>query len=246
MKKKNLFLLVVSQLSFLLLSSQVFIEVGSPTNNRDAFGSINVYGSGGLSKAVPYNKIKGSTFWKPEWQKAYFFNSRDTALGSYQAKFNFGTQEVHFLNRMGEEQAAIPGELSRVIFMKVKDSTEIETVFRADIEEIKLKSKCKSCFVQELNQGDTKLLKIIKREVRAEDSLFGILKKYYFVDKNEYFIQTGDQFNFLKKLSKDEFFTFIPGKSAYDIWIREKKFKFINEEDYLVFLAHYNATHKKD
>lgn len=46
----------------IILNAQVFIEMGSPVNPRDAFGSINVYGSDGLVKSIPYNRIKGSPF----------------------------------------------------------------------------------------------------------------------------------------------------------------------------------------
>ena len=141
---KKLFKILALQLIIFNVQGQVFIETGSPTNSRDAFGSIVVYGSGELSRSIPYNKIKGSTFWKDEWQKAYFFDSRDTAKGSYKAKFNFGTQEVHYLNRMGVEQAVIPGELSAIVFMKKEDSTKIETIFRINIEEIRKKLKLKA------------------------------------------------------------------------------------------------------
>ncbi len=246
LKKKYLFFLFVSQISYLLLSSQVFIEIGSSPNNRDAFGSINVYGSGGLSRSVPYNRIKGSTFWKDNWQYAYFFDTRDTFMGMYKAKFNFATQEVHYINKNGEEEAVIPGGLGKVVFMSAVDSTEIETVFRLNIEELKFMTRFRKSYVQELNQGETKLLKITKREIITADSLFGTQKKYYFDDKNEYFVQSGAQYNFLKKLNREEFFTFIPGKTTYDTWIREKGLKFNKEEDYLVFLKHYNATSKKD
>ena len=243
---KKIFQLLAFLLAAVNCMGQVFIETGSATNRRDAFGSINVYGSGGLSKAIPYNRIKGSTFWKDEWQKAYFFDARDSAKGSYQAKFNFGTQEVHYLNRMGQEQAAIPGELKTIVFMQKEDSNKIATIFRLNIEEVRKKANCKKCFVQELNQGDTKLLKMTKREVRSADSLFGTQKKYYFNDTEEYFVQVGEQYNKLKRLTKDNFFSFIPGKTAFDSWIREKGLRFTKESEYIIFLEHYNATHIKD
>ncbi|HLF46446.1 MAG TPA: hypothetical protein VI548_08475 [Chitinophagaceae bacterium] len=246
MNKKYCFFNLLFVFTSLIVSGQVFIETGPPPNSRDPFGSIIVYGSGGLSQTIPYNRIKGSAFWKDEWQKAYFFDSRNSAKGSYQAKFNFATQEVHYLDKRGEEQAAIPGELSAVVFMQKDDSTKIATIFRSNIDEVKLKAGCKKCFAHELNQGDTKLLKITQREVKSEDSLFGTQKKYFFSNKEEYFIQVGEQYNRLKRLTKDAFFSFIPGKTAYDAWIKEKGLKFNRESEYLVFLEHYNATHIKD
>lgn len=243
---KKLFKILALQFIMFNVQGQVFIETGSPTNPRDAFGSIVVYGSGGLSQSIPYNRIRGNAFWQDEWQKAYFFDSRDSAKGNYRAKFNFATQEVHYINKMGEEQAAIPGELKTIVFMQKEDSNKVSSIFRMPIDEIRIKANCKKCYIQELNQGDTKLLKITKREVRSADSLFGTQKRYYFNDTEEYFVQTGEQYNKIKRLSKDAFFAHIPGKTVYDAWIKEKGLRFNNESDYIIFLEHYNTLHKKD
>ncbi len=243
---KKIFIILTIQFMLLSLQGQVFIETGSPTNPRDAFGSIVVYGSGGLSQTIPYNRIKGNAYWRDVWQKAYFFDSRDSSKGDYQAKFNFATQEVHYMNKMGEEQVAIPGELKTIVFMQKEDSNQIAAIFRMTIEDLRKKANCKKCYVQELNQGETKLLKMTKREVRSADSLFGTQKRYYFNDTEEYFVQTGDQYNKIKRLSKDDFFAHIPGKTAYDSWIKQQGLKFKEENDYIVFLEHYNTTHKKD
>lgn len=228
------------------IAAQVMIEAGPPPNPRDGFGNIVVYGSDGLKKNIPYDVIKGSAFWKNDWQKAFFFDTRDSSLGSYMAKFNMVTQEAHYLDRNGVERAVIPGELNAVVFMSREDSTKIEAVFKTNIPEIRRKTLCKNCFAQELNQGHTKLLKITQKRVSEEDSLFGTKKKYTFVDDVEYFIQTDDQYNRLKKLNKDDLLIFLPGSGAYAGWIRKNGLRLNKEADCLVFLEHYNATHKKD
>ena len=233
-------------LSFSALRGQVFIEVGPMPNAREAFSSVIIYGSDGLAKTIPYDQVKGSPFWQGSWRKAYFFDRRDTALGSYRAKFNFVSQEVHYITKNGEEQVVIPDELNRVVFMREDDSTKIAAIFRYNIEEVRKRTACKNCFVQELNQGHTKLLKITQRQLKTADSLFGTLKTYFFFDAEEYFVQTGDQYNRIKRLNKTSFFSFIPGASLYNAWIREKGLRFNKESEYLVFLEHYNATYKKD
>lgn len=195
---------------------------------------------------IDYSRIKGSPFWKDTWMKAFLFDHRDTALGSFKIRVNLATNEIHFLDLSGEEQVVIPGMLNAVIFMREDDSTKTASIFRANIPEVKKKASCKNCFTQELNQGFVRLLKITQRQLKAKDSLFGTMKSYYFADAEEYIVQSGQQYHRIKRLNKETIFTFIPGASAYDAWIREKNLRFKNESDYLLFFDHYNATHKKD
>jgi hypothetical protein len=226
------------------VQGQVMVETGHSGQTRD--GALIVYGSDNLRYSIPYEKIKGSPFWKDMWYKAFLFDHRDTAMGSYKARFNFATNEVHYIDKKGEEKVPLPGSLNAVVFMDPADSTRIATVFKTNIPEVKKKASCKSCFIQELNQGETKLLKITQRQLKSADSLFGTLKTYYFADAEEYYVQAGEQYNRLRRLNKDAFFTFIPGGSSYTNWIKEKGLRFNKENDYIVFLEHYNATHKKD
>ena len=227
---------------FFVSHSQVFIELGPVQNNRDAFSSINVYGSDGLRSRVSYDEIRGSAFWKDTWSKAYLYDNRDTFLGIYRARFNFATNELHYLDRNGNERAAIPGTLNKIVFMQEADSNVIATVLRANIFEISKKASCKNCFVQELNQDRVKLLKVTRRVVKAKDSLFGTIKKYYFDEDAEYFLQFNKKYEKIKKLTKDNLFSFLPNTSAYAGWIKEQKLNFKKEEDFIYFINYYNST----
>lgn len=242
------FIVVVFLLSqiFSKLSAQVFIEVGPVQNKRDAFSSVVVYGSDGLRRTIPYEEIRGSAFWKSEWSKAYFFDQRDTLLGSYRARFNFVNNEVHFLDHSGVEKAVIPGTLNKVVFMQDADSTAVATIFRDNIPEIDKRATCKTCYVQELNQGNVKLMKITRRLVKTKDSLFGTIKKFYFEDQVEYFLQFNEKYERIKKLNKDYVFSFLPNTSAYAAWISEHKLRFEKEADFVLFLNYYNAARRND
>lgn len=231
---------------FGVTTAQVFIEVGPVQNNRDAFSSVTVYGSDGLRRNLSYDEISGNPFWKNNWSKAYFYDSKDTLLGNFRARFNFVTNEVHYLDKSGREKAIVPGTLNKVIFMQEDDSTTIATVFKANIPEIDRTATCKTCFVQELNQDRVKLLKITRRVLKSRDSLFNTIKKYYFEDVTEYFIQNGEFYQRMKKLNKEAVFAFVPGASAYNKWIKEKGLRFNKEEDYLAFFYQYNTTRKKE
>jgi hypothetical protein len=243
---KQILLATIITLYFSSINAQVYIELGPLQNNRDAFSSINVYGSDGLRHSLPYDEINGQPFWKSNWSKAYFYDSRDTLLGSFRARFNFITNEVHYLDKTAVEKAIIPGTLNKVIFMQEADSAVIATVFKANIPEIERKATCKNCFAQELNQGDIKLLRITRRLLKSKDSLFYTIKRYYLEDETEYFIQNGKLYNRVKKLNKDEVLSFIPGSSAYNKWIKEKGLRLNKEEDLLIFLNHYNSSRKEE
>lgn len=225
------------------VQAQVMMEIGHSGSTKD--GALIVYGSDKLQHAIPYEKIKGSPYWQNNWMKAFLFNQRDTALGSYKARFNFATHELHYIDKRGVELALIPGTLNTIVFMREDDSTKIASIFRANIFEVKKKAGCKNCFVQELNQGDVRLLKITQRQLKTGDSLFGTLKRYYFADAEEYFVHSGNQYHRIKRLNKEAVFSFIPDAFAYEAWIREKDLRFNKESDFILFFDHYNSTHKK-
>ena len=242
MTSRQIILAAIFTGCFFASGAQVYIELGNVQNKRDAFSSVNVYGSDGLRRSIPYDEIRGSAYWKSNWSKAYFYDQRDTFIGIYRARFNFVTNEVHYLDRNGMEGAVIPGTLNRVILMQEADSTAIATVFRDNISEIQRRSTCKTCYVQELNQGNVKLLKITKRIVKSKDSLFYTIKKYYFEDEAEYYLQFNEKYEKIRKLNKENLFSLLPNTSAYSDWISDQKLKFNKEEDFIYFINYYNLV----
>lgn len=244
--KKKLYLVLISTLLWanIILNGQVFIEMGSPVNPRDAFGSINVYGSDGLVKSIPYNRIKGSPFLFEEWNPGVLYDYRDSILAKCPVRMNLATQEIHFLNLKGEEMVPVRAVVKKVFIYDADDSTKLLASFNNNIPEIRLQTKNKDYFVQELNRGKAQLLKITLRKVESADSLFGTQKRYFFADQAEYYLQVNNKVERIKRLTKEEFFVFLPEVSKYNSWIREKKLKFRNEEDFVVFLDHYNNSYK--
>lgn len=228
----------------IILNAQVFIEMGSPVNPRDAFGSINVYGSDGLLKSIPYSRIKGSPFLNDQWNPGVLYDSRDSILAKCPVKINLATQEIHFLNLKGEEMVPVKGVVRKVVIYDAGDSTKVLTSFNNNIPEIRMQTKNKDYYVQQLNIGKVQLLKIILRKVESADSLFGTQKRYFFADQAEYYLLVNNKVERIKRLNKEEFFVFLPEASKYNLWIREKKLKFRNEEDFIVFLDHYNNSSK--
>lgn len=240
--------LILLTTAFLFLQftgqGQVVMEFGSGTQTRD--GALIVYGANNVNYSIPYEKIKGSPFWQNQWNAAIFYDWRDSVLGNYKAKINFATQEVYYINKKGEEIAALPGLINKIIFFESEDETKILSVFKIDIGEVKKKANCKHCYVQELNTGDVKLMKATSRVLKTGDSLFGTLKRYYFADEFEYFLQIHDRIFRIKKLEKESVLSLLPTASAYEAWIREKQLRFKKESDFIVFIDEYNATKRKE
>jgi hypothetical protein len=129
--------------------------------------------------------------------------------------------------------------------MSDADSSKIETVFRCNIPEIKKKARCKNCFVQELNQGDIKLLRITQRQLSSKDSLFFTQKTYHFKDDNEYFIEHNGLYDKVKRLHRDLVYTYFPGATGFDAWVKKMNIDFTKEEGLLKFINYYNERKGK-
>jgi len=100
----------------------------------------------------------------------------------------------------------------------------------------------KRYYVQELNQGPVKLLKVCDRELRTGDSMLRTMKSYYFVDGIDYFIQHENRIEKIKKLNREEVMKFLPQPPSIEAWIKESHISFTKEEDVLRLLEYYNQA----
>jgi hypothetical protein len=204
-------------------------------------GSIIFYGSDGLNK-IPYNTITGIPYWKNDFLPAKLYAPGNKLYGTFWCKINLATQEVEYISKNEEILAAYPDKVSKAVFVSLTDSNQITAIFKNDIGDINVHylSRNKRYYVQEMNQGPVKLLKVGDRELRTGDSMFRTLKRYYFVDVDEYFIQNGIKIEKLRKLNKDEVMQRLPQSPELEAWIRENNIKFNREEDILKLLEYYN------
>ena len=132
------------------------------------------------------------------------------------------------------------GQVRKVIIYDSADNN-IRTVFRNNVPEIKAILNEKDILVQEMNQGNYKLLKMVRRKIESADSMFGTLKRYFYKDQYEYFIEKGNRIEKLKRLNKDNFLEQLPSSSKYAVWIKEKNLNFKKEKDFIIFLDYYNS-----
>ncbi len=227
------------------VQAQVIIELGRKVDDKNSISSINVYGTGEIGKKVSYNQVAGSPFYRHQWQQARLYDRQGRNYGQWPVRFNLVSQEVHYLDSRQNEMA-LPLELIGKIEFLDSVSDRVTDQFFSVNSDMARQTDCKGCLYLVMNEGQTSLLKITQRVVREADSLFGTMKRYYYHDNNEYFVQSEKQFNRLRKLSREDFFNHIPGASLYMDWIKKQKLKFKKEEDYLIFLKYYNSTYKKD
>ncbi|MBM3415271.1 MAG: hypothetical protein FJY20_02255 [Bacteroidetes bacterium] len=239
------FLLLQLPATTLFLQAQVMIELGRKVDKLNSISSINVYGSGEIEKKISYNQIGGSPFYRHQWQQGRLYDRQGRKYGQWPVRFNLVSQEVHYLDSL-ENEMAVPAELIGKIEFLDSVSGRITDLFLSANSDMARQTDCKQCLYQELNKGHTTLLKITRRIVKEGDSLFGTLKRYYYYDNNEYFVEAENQFNRLQKLSREDFFSHVPGASLYSDWIKKQKLGFKKEEDYLIFLKYYNGIYKKD
>lgn len=243
---KNM-IVIISLVCGLNTAAQVRAEFGPGGGDRQ--GSLIVYGSQELNNKIPYEMIKGIPYWQNDYMPALLYAPGNKLYGTFMSKVNLATREVEYVTKNGQVLSAYPNQLPRVVFIHPKDSTKIVSIFRNDIAEINLQyiSRNKIYYVQELNQGPVKLLKVCDREIRTGDSMLRTMKRYYFVDVDEYFIQHQNTIEKLKKLNHEEVMKFLPQPPALEGWIKENNIKFNKEEDVLRLLEYYNqATVKKE
>ena len=240
----KLLLLILSLSSFFIGAAQVSMEI-APAGTASG-GAIMVYGSEGLNKSIPYDKVRGIAYWKIDYMPAMLYASGNKLYGKFSSRVNLAVREVEYVNKKNEIISANPDQLSKVVFIDPNDSSKILTIFRNDIPEVNLEfiKRSKRYYAQELNQGPFKLIKVNEKELRIQDSLFNTLKSYRFVDVLDYFIQHQNRIEKIKKLNKEEIMRFLPKSETLDTWIKENDIKFHREEDVVRLFEYYNQGQK--
>lgn len=218
--------------------SQVMADFSPSGNVVD--GSIVIYGANNFNSKVLYENIRGIPFWRNEYQPAILYAPGNKCYGLHWIRINQVNDEVEFINSRDEINAALPAQVPRIEVVDMKDSSRIITVFRNDLEEVNVYyGNNRKPYVQELNRGPIRLLKVMNKELKQGDS--GIVyKRYYFVDRPDYFIQAGNRLNRLKKLDREEILAFLPKIEPLDAYLAKNRPSLRKEEEVIQLLAIYN------
>lgn len=241
---KLIALIIIAAISFchLSISAQVTIE----TNAAEATSMV-VYGSSDLKKTLTYGQLKGSAFWKEEWQMATLIDKDSKTIDKVKIRLNLYTNEIHFISKAGKELVVVPGLVRKVVVHKSDESNDVLAVFENEMDQIVENNTQaeNSSYVQVMNFGDIQLLKHTRKKIATADSLFGTLKRYYFSEQVMYYMN--DKYGKterLKKLNQDNLMDVLPMFSRHKNWIASNNINFKKEEDVVRFLDYYNAFAK--
>ena len=225
------------------LRGQVFIEQTPTPKSADPV--INMYGSGNLIVSIPYEKVKGSAFWKDDYELANLYGANARSKWFCRSRLNLVSGEVYFLDKNNQELVA-NDPINLIIFYKGGDTTVTDAVFvNVTIYPDLIQTKeLTSGYLQVLNTGKYQLLKYYKRTVASADSLFGTVKRYYFVTQNRYFISGNQKIEPIKRLTKENVLPDIPASTSCSDWIAQNKIDFRKEEDVVKFLNYYNSKNQ--
>ncbi|MEO0000643.1 MAG: hypothetical protein RL766_689 [Bacteroidota bacterium] len=183
------------------LNAQLMIEQGPSASTRD--GGIYIYGLTGKENKLRYEKINGSPFLDEAWKNATLYDSKGNTFGKFRVRLNLATHEVHYLDKSGIENSDNV-QIARVELDSSYISKGEGRVFSSDEEVIRSKFKGQVKFAVHLNDGYYTLMRVTVREVSKSDSLFSTMNRYFFKDKNFYFLKSGRQTVYLKRLSFQE------------------------------------------
>ncbi|MDP9231018.1 MAG: hypothetical protein M3O67_10175 [Bacteroidota bacterium] len=253
MLNANAVLILLTQTFFIAMFGQVAIQKDADLNilnlgdmkTTAVIDEVRFEGVENSSGVLKYSQIKGSPFWNDEWNLASLYDYDYKLLGRVKVKLNFVTQELYFLNKEEKEQVAQFGFVKKIVIHNDRDTSRVLTVFHHANADIFINKKPVEAYLQELNQGDVQLLKLTKRIVASADSLFGTMKRYFFRTEVYYFICFNDKTEYMKRLTKENIFLYVPGALAYTQWIDDNKISFKKEEDIVLFLNYLNSDREK-
>jgi hypothetical protein len=203
--KEALKVIFISLMVFVVQSanSQIYIEKGPVGALKGA--EIMIYGPDLSQMMIPYSRIKGSPFWKDEWQLASLY-SEDNLIGILPIKVNLVTNDIHFLQNNQELVATDQNKITAIIFHPGKDTSLTTAAFMKDLSKYSPDNKDLNVVMQVLNYGKYELLKYINRKVSSADSLFGTQKRYFFKDEVSYYLKADNIVQKVKKMSDENFY----------------------------------------
>lgn len=212
-------------------------------------GVLVIYGSSAYNtnKRIPYERITGTPFWSDEFRLASLLNKDNQLLTKAPVKLNLYTNEVYFKNLQGEVRVPSPGLVTKIVFHREDSTKSVLAVFENSLPALveTNPNASNSSYVQVMNSGDVQLLKYIKMKLVTADSLFGTMKRYYFSDQIQYFLNTkyGQTFK-LKKLSSEILAERLNLDDEERAWISNNQLSLKKEDEVIRFLTYLNAHRK--
>ena len=225
-------------------AQQVRIEMGTVMNaaGQPVSDGMMVYGAESLKKNITYADVKGSPF-LDDFRWARMYDANKNLLGVAQAKINFYTSYVHYLNMANAELAIGPDVVRHIEFFNPENKTEVTDAYTSLIDDVNQKLN-KPFFVRVFNDGNIKLLKLQQKSIGTYDSLMGNFKRYMFTTRTEYYLQRQQTIEALRKLSKERVHAFMRSERDVEAFVKANNIDYRKEEDLVKLIDYYNKQNQ--
>lgn len=222
---------------FSFISISLAIGQGANLNSPGGvrFGN---YPETAMIQKMQYADVNGNCFWKKEWLPARVYMKTGEAYAIQKAKLNFYTNQIHFIDANGVEQAA-QNKVKAIVFLAPGDTTRIAS-FKLIPNSV---TEGVETFSQILAGGKIKLLKstAIKLVKRDTDPLQG-RPEWFFESREIYMIEKDGDTRVLKSLTKKGLFNVLNIESKDEAWLNEHHNKLKSEQDFIDFIAYRNSS----
>lgn len=215
------------------------ISGGAMPGGGGIMQEINVYGSALLGKKMTYAEIKGNPYFDTSFKPAALYDGQGKPYGKFMTKINLYTNEIHFLNKEGEELIANKGAIRTIAFFKRDTIDKITKIFECGYQSPKNPEAINE-YYEVMNLGDGQLLKSTRKFINQYDSQI-IYKRYRFLKTETFYISYKGQLYKLNRLSKDQILSSLPTDDTSQDWITAKGNKMRKEEEIVAFLDYYNS-----
>jgi hypothetical protein len=220
---------IVEAQSYSLFSSTMYYD-GSTRYNESGLTAKKI------EVTVNYSDVKGNCFWDQEWNPAILMLKSGPVVKLKKVKLNFYANDVHFINKSGQELALDAG-ISKVVFFDRLDSTKVTAVF---LELSALSGNKIHVFGQILNEGKFQLVKTSPTTTTTTQDPFSRQISYSFQTIHHYFLMNNGAVTELSDISKESLFAIIKPTEREIQWLKSNKNKLKNEKQAIDFLNFYN------
>jgi hypothetical protein len=200
---------------------------------------INIYGTDKLGRAINLSDVRGTPFADSAWRVAWLFDFNDKLFGKFTVKINLYNNNLHYLNKMGEELVADKGQIKRVVFVP-KDSTEPLQMFQCGFKGFDKDESSLFDYMQTYNVGEVQLVKRTTKYIDTYDSLV-IYKLNRFRKKESYYLYQNGIATQLPRLTRSHIMESIPAESSAEAWLEKQQNKLKTPQEVALFLDYYNS-----
>lgn len=193
----------------------------------------------GMKKApvLELGDIEGTPFWDERWNPGFLTLRNGSTVKLNELKVNQYSHEVHYLSN-GAEMSADGLQVTKVVLMKAKDTTQVLAKFEALAD---LDASAKVSFYRVANEGRYRLLELQKATVKtsAYDPSLG-KKENRWLTKSRWVIADNALLQPLGDLDKDKILAAVKADANAEAWLRSNKNKLKSESDVVAFLNYWN------